>query len=62
MTLDDGGTCELLEIYNVDEAKGKEVMAAKQVAAQAQQAAATAASVEAAAEAASADEADTVSP
>jgi hypothetical protein len=49
MKLDDGGECELLEIYDVDEDKAREVMEAKQKAA-------TEAAMAAAAEAAKADE------
>lgn len=61
MDMEDGGSCELLEIYNVDEAKAKEVMAAKQKAAaeaaQAAQAEKTQAAVAAAAQTSTTDEA-----
>lgn len=57
MDLDGGATCELLEVYSVDEEKAKAVMAAKQKEAQEQAAAATAAATAAAGETAKADEA-----
>jgi hypothetical protein len=57
MDLDEGGSCELLEIYNVDEDKAKAVMAERAQAAQAKAAADASTATEAAGETAAADEA-----